>query len=169
MNNRQRYHLIKGIMGLGIVLMATQAMAEQCSEFYDYVRFDVQNHTSHRLYVDMGTPYTGQDTGSGYVEVGSYRSFEGCSFEGSHSGYKSHIYLYDRHTGAKKLLADWDVNEPYWDPTSISYHHDSDECKIAVWRYGLEDGWSSWRPMSEHNTAGSYSANTQTYVQCGNH
>lgn len=123
-------------LAIGIALAATQAMADDCSEFYDYVRLDVQNNTPHRLYVDMGTPYTGRDTGSGYVEVGSYRSFKGCSFEGSHSGYKSHIHLYDRSDGSKKSLADWSVDAPYWEPASIGYHHDSDECEIAVWRYG---------------------------------
>ena len=176
MNKRRQHHLITGVMGLGIALVATHAMADHWCYRYDYARLDIKNNTSHRLYVDMGTPQIGEDTGSGYVEVGSYRSFLGCSLETSdpdyHSGYKGHIYLYDRHNGEKKLLDDWDVNEPFWQPTSISYHHHSDECKIAVWRYGdlsTDTGWRSWRPMGEHNIAGLPKNNTQTYVQCGDH
>ena len=178
MNKRRQHRIIKGVMGLGIVLVATHAMAGHWCGNYDFARLDIKNNTSHPLYVDMGTPQIGENTGSGYVEAGDYHSFTVCSSESSdpdyHSGYKGHIYLYDylydRHGGTKTLLADWDVNEPFWKPTSISYHHHSDECKIAVWRYGdlsTDTGWSAWQPMGEHNTAGSSEANTQIYVQCG--
>ena len=131
-----------------------------------YIRLDVQNNTSHDMYLDMGKPKYGKTDGSGWIRAGGhYSSFYGCGV-GMRTGYASHIRLYNRGHGDHKYLAEWDIDSPYYELMKIRYQRHSDVCAVAVWRKSLHpSSWGTWSAMEENNLTPF--PVVQIYVRCG--